>query len=135
MREQAKTWETDFYISWYLFLCCEYFFSFNHIISQEDPVGGERSEKRVWKDEHDANTVYTSMQIKKYTCWSYSRNVGRGNKGEWGLNSSMIYLIHCKNFCKYHNVPTPSTTIKNFKKFSLSLSLSLSLPLFVFQSE
>jgi hypothetical protein len=23
----------------------------------------------------------------------------------------MIYLIHCKNFCKFHNVPAPSTTI------------------------
>jgi hypothetical protein len=29
-----------------------------------------------------------------------------------GVNSSMIYLIHCKNFCKCHNVPQPSTTIK-----------------------
>jgi hypothetical protein len=29
-----------------------------------------------------------------------------------GVNSSMIYLMHCKNFCKSHNVPPPSTTIK-----------------------
>jgi hypothetical protein len=29
-----------------------------------------------------------------------------------GLNSSMIYLIYCKNFCKCHNVPQPSTIIK-----------------------
>jgi hypothetical protein len=28
------------------------------------------------------------------------------------FNSSMIYLIYCKNLCKYHNVPLPSTTIK-----------------------
>jgi hypothetical protein len=27
----------------------------------------------------------------------------------------MIYLIYCKNFCKYHNVPPPSTTIKKLK--------------------
>jgi hypothetical protein len=27
-----------------------------------------------------------------------------------GMNSSEI---HCKNFCKCHNVPPPSTTIKN----------------------
>jgi hypothetical protein len=32
-----------------------------------------------------------------------------------GVNSSMIYLIYCKNFCKCHNVSPPSTTIK--KKF------------------
>jgi hypothetical protein len=29
-----------------------------------------------------------------------------------GANSSMTYLIYCKNFCKCHNVPLPSTTIK-----------------------
>jgi hypothetical protein len=29
-----------------------------------------------------------------------------------GVNSNMIYLIHCKNFCKYHNIPQPNTTIK-----------------------
>jgi hypothetical protein len=30
-----------------------------------------------------------------------------------GVNSNMIFLIHCKNFFKCHNVPPPSTTIKN----------------------
>jgi hypothetical protein len=29
---------------------------------------------------------------------------------------SMIYLIYCKNFCKCHNVPPPSTTIKKGKQ-------------------
>jgi hypothetical protein len=24
-----------------------------------------------------------------------------------GVNSSMIYLMYCKNFCKWHNVPHP----------------------------
>jgi hypothetical protein len=23
-----------------------------------------------------------------------------------GVNSSMIYLVYCENFCKYHNVPS-----------------------------
>jgi hypothetical protein len=38
--------------------------------------------------------------------------------GEWikenggGVNSSMINFIYCKKFCKCHNVPLPSTTIK-----------------------
>jgi hypothetical protein len=32
------------------------------------------------------------------------------------VNSTMIYLIHYKNFCKCHNVHSPSTTIKKFKK-------------------
>jgi hypothetical protein len=33
--------------------------------------------------------------------------MGRGGKMEndRGLNSSMIYLIYYKNFCKCHNVP------------------------------
>jgi hypothetical protein len=39
--------------------------------------------------------------------------IGRGMKGNGGeVNSSMIYLIYCKNFCKCHNVPPPSTTMK-----------------------
>jgi hypothetical protein len=33
-----------------------------------------------------------------------------------GVNSSMIYLIHCKNLCKCYNVPPPRTTIKKKKK-------------------
>jgi hypothetical protein len=28
-----------------------------------------------------------------------------------GVNSSMIYLIHCKNLCKCHNI-SPLSTIK-----------------------
>jgi hypothetical protein len=30
-----------------------------------------------------------------------------------GENSSTIYLMYCKNFCKCHNVPPSSATIKN----------------------
>jgi hypothetical protein len=36
--------------------------------------------------------------------------------GVEGVNSSMIYLIQCKNLCKCHNVPPPSTTIKKKKE-------------------
>jgi hypothetical protein len=43
-----------------------------------------------------------------------------GVGGVWGqgrmievVNSSVIYLISCKNFCKCHNVPPLSITIKN----------------------
>jgi hypothetical protein len=32
------------------------------------------------------------------------------------MNSTMIYLLYCKNFCKCHNVLSPSTTIKKKKK-------------------
>jgi hypothetical protein len=39
-----------------------------------------------------------------------------GIKDDGRVNSSMIYLIYCKNFCKCHNVPLPSTTIKKGKK-------------------
>jgi hypothetical protein len=28
-------------------------------------------------------------------------------ENDGGVNSSMIYLIHCKNFCKCHNVNAP----------------------------
>jgi hypothetical protein len=35
---------------------------------------------------------------------------GMGGGGGWrrmmeGMNSSMIYLIYCKNFCKCYNIP------------------------------
>jgi hypothetical protein len=35
-----------------------------------------------------------------------------GRRAGEGVNSSNIHLIQCKNFCKCHNVPPPSTTIK-----------------------
>jgi hypothetical protein len=33
-----------------------------------------------------------------------------------GRDSSMTYLIHCKNLCKCYNVSTPSKTIKKRTK-------------------
>jgi hypothetical protein len=33
-----------------------------------------------------------------------------------GVNSSMMYLTYCKNFCKCHNIPPPSTIIKKLEK-------------------
>jgi hypothetical protein len=49
-----------------------------------------------------------------------------------GVNSNMIYLIHCKNLCKCicHNAPPHSTTIKGEKKEQrapLQLCLALRL--------
>jgi hypothetical protein len=42
---------------------------------------------------------------------------GMGERGiVEGVNSSMIYLIYCKNFCNYHNVPLTSTTIKKKRR-------------------
>jgi hypothetical protein len=43
------------------------------------------------------------------------RGVGKKRMVE-GVNSCMIYLIHCMNLCKCHNVPPPSTTIKGKKE-------------------
>jgi hypothetical protein len=37
---------------------------------------------------------------------------GKINESGGEVNSSMIYFIHCKNFCKDRNVPPLSTTIK-----------------------
>jgi hypothetical protein len=33
-----------------------------------------------------------------------------------GMNSNIMYLIYCKNFCKCHNVSLPNTTIKERRK-------------------
>jgi hypothetical protein len=42
------------------------------------------------------------------------------------VNSSMIYFLHCKNFCKFHNVPPPSTTIKEKEKMGEQAQLLIS---------
>jgi hypothetical protein len=35
--------------------------------------------------------------------------IGEGRiKNIEGVNSKMIYLIHCKNLCKCHNIPHPA---------------------------
>jgi hypothetical protein len=44
---------------------------------------------------------------------NYKREGIKENNG--GVNSSMIYLIFCKNICKCHNVPPPRTAIKKKK--------------------
>jgi hypothetical protein len=41
--------------------------------------------------------------------------VGRIKENVEEVNSTMIYLIHCKNLCKCHNVLPLSTTIKGKK--------------------
>jgi hypothetical protein len=44
-----------------------------------------------------------------------------------GVNSSVIYLIYCKDLCKCHNVLLPSTKIKlnseQEKKIYINLNL------------
>jgi hypothetical protein len=42
------------------------------------------------------------------------------------VNSTMIYLIYCKNFCKCHNISPPSTTIKKKKKTNLKTTTTKS---------
>jgi hypothetical protein len=66
-------------------------------------------------------------QCKYDTCWNYSRNWGRRR---WRrmvkeVNSCVIYLIHCKNLCKGHNVPPPSKTIKEKRKYKNSYNRDL----------
>jgi hypothetical protein len=47
------------------------------------------------------------------------------------VNSSMVYLIHCKNICKCHNVPSLSTIIKKkSKKNKASENMYLDLDCF-----
>jgi hypothetical protein len=42
--------------------------------------------------------------------WGIKENDG-------GLNSSVIYLIHCRIFCKFHNEPPPSPIFKKGDHF------------------
>jgi hypothetical protein len=69
--------------------------------------GGERGRRM-----NIVQIMYTHVcKCKNDTCWNCCRNQGMGDGGEKG-NSSMIYLVYCKNLFKCYNVPTPSTTIK-----------------------
>jgi hypothetical protein len=49
---------------------------------------------------------------------------GMGKKGIMRMvermNSSMTYLIHCKNFCKCHNVPPTQHNLKK-KPYLISI--------------
>jgi hypothetical protein len=49
------------------------------------------------------------------------RKGGQRRMVEGVVNSSPVYLLHCKNFCKYHNIPPPSTTMKRGKNPNYSL--------------
>jgi hypothetical protein len=55
--------------------------------------------------------MYVNVKMIPVETVSGIGGVGIGKAVE-GENSSMMYLIHCKNLCKCYNVPTPSTTIK-----------------------
>jgi hypothetical protein len=44
------------------------------------------------------------------------RGLGRKRRAVKCVNSIMIYLIHCGNLCKCHNVPPPSTIIEEIEK-------------------
>jgi hypothetical protein len=60
--------------------------------------------------------VYTYVNVKIIPIETIPR-MGRGGqrRAMEGVNSSMIYLKHFKNFRKCHNVSPPSTTIKEQK--------------------
>jgi hypothetical protein len=44
-----------------------------------------------------------------------------------GMNSSMIYLMYCKKFCKCHLIPPLSTTIKKKKERNIFMTFFLFL--------
>jgi hypothetical protein len=44
-----------------------------------------------------------------------------------GLNSSMVYLIQCKNLCKCHNKFPPTTTKKEKKQERIDYWLMVSM--------
>jgi hypothetical protein len=54
------------------------------------------------------NPVHLTEKLKNIII----RGEKRIKKNGGGVNSSMTYLIHCKNFCKCHNVSPLSITIK-----------------------
>jgi hypothetical protein len=47
-----------------------------------------------------------------------------------GINSSMTYLINCKNFCKCYNVPSPSTIKEKINKMKKVIKINLDLKVY-----
>jgi hypothetical protein len=83
------------------------------------PMRGEKWWGKWGRRVNMVQTLCThACKCENDTCWNYSRTWGQGGIKEngGGVNSSMIYLIYCKNFCKWHNVPQPSITVKVKKK-------------------
>jgi hypothetical protein len=82
------------------------------------PVGGRWWQGKGVGAEYSKKMCTHVCKCKNDTCWNHSRNLGGvGDKENGGgVNSSMIYLIHYKDFDKCHNVPPPSTKIKGQKK-------------------
>jgi hypothetical protein len=74
-------------------------------------VGEEEEGKMVNKVQQN---VYLLRQFQE---------LGEGtNESHEVVNSSMIYLIRCKNLCKCHNVPPSSTTKEKKKHWGRGLS-------------
>jgi hypothetical protein len=45
--------------------------------------------------------------MKNDSLWNCFTNRSQGRKENNRVNSSMIYLIYCRNFCKCHSIPHP----------------------------
>jgi hypothetical protein len=79
-------------------------------ISESEKWGG-----KWWRRVNMVHILCTHVcKWKNDTWWNYPKNGGRE---VWRqiverVHSSTIYLTYCKDFCKCHNVPTPSTTNK-----------------------
>jgi hypothetical protein len=53
--------------------------------------------------------MYTCMKMEKWDLLKLFQEWGKGGKeDDGGVNSTIIYLIYCKNFCKYHSCPHPA---------------------------
>jgi hypothetical protein len=71
----------------------------------------------MWKGEYGTNTcVYMYINGKMRPVETIPGMGARYRRMVEWVNSSMVYLIYCKNICKCHNQPLPSTTIKNKTK-------------------
>jgi hypothetical protein len=72
--------------------------------------------KMIWKKGRRVNMVqqcvYMYENAKIIPAEAISRMGGGMKESSRGMSSNILYVIHCKNFCKCCNVPTPNITIK-----------------------
>jgi hypothetical protein len=89
--------------------------SVEQVLSEGDGTSGR--EEDVEKECRRVNIVQTLVCIyvngERYLLKLLQEWEKENRKeSDGGVNSTMIYLIYCKNFCKCHNVFPPTKTIK-----------------------
>jgi predicted transcriptional regulator len=95
-------WPTQGTLLWNLRL-------FNNNEDSKSFLRGNKANKEGMYKRSETRMIssFSTGTLESIVIWKVTISWMRGerDKGEWwGMNSSMTYLIYCKNICKCHNV-------------------------------